>query len=312
MKVAIAGSSGYIGSALAERLERAGHEVVRLRRGAQGAPKVDWAPQDGWVRPGALDGVDALVNLAGVSIGAKRWTAGRREALISSRIDSTRTLVRHMASMSERPRVLINASAVGYYGYARGAEDLTEDGSKGEGFLADLVADWEAEARAAEAHGVRTVLLRTAPIIGPGSELIDRLAMPFKMGVGGTIGDGKQWFSWVSLEDELGVIEHALNDESVSGPINATSPNPVTNKEFTKALGSVLHRPTLLPLPAFMLRLVFGRGRAEETLLASQRVHPARAQSSGYRFAEPTIEGALRTAFGRGAGAGERRAEVAS
>jgi uncharacterized protein (TIGR01777 family) len=296
MKVAITGSSGYIGGAVAARLTERGHEVTGLRRGARDAPGADWAPQEDWVRDGALDGVDAVVHLAGVSIGARRWTPGRRELLRSSRIDATRTLVRHLVELERPPGSLLSASAIGYYGH-RTEGELTEESARGQGFLADLVADWEEEARAAEAAGIRTLLLRTAPVLGPGSELVGRLAPPFKVGLGGPLGSGRQWFSWVSASDLVRAIEHGLEDETLSGPVNVAAPNPVTNRDFTKALGRVLRRPALLPLPSPALRLIFGRGRAEETLLASQRVLPARLETAGFAFEHPEVEAALRSAF---------------
>jgi uncharacterized protein (TIGR01777 family) len=296
MKVVITGASGYIGGAVASRLSDRGHEVAGLRRGERDAPGADWAPQDGWVREGALEGVDAVVNLTGVSIGARRWTSGRRELLRTSRIDATRTLVQHLAERERPPRTLLSASAIGFYGH-RTEGELTEESARGEGFLADLVADWETEALAAVEAGIRTVLLRTAPVLGPGSEIIGRLAPPFKMGAGGPLGSGRQWFSWVSTDDLVSAVGHALEDESLSGPVNIAAPNPVTNGDFTRALGRVLRRPAFLPLPSPTLRLIFGRGRAEETLLASQRVLPARLEAAGFAFEHPDIEAALRAAF---------------
>lgn len=292
MRVAITGSSGFIGSAVAERLESRGDTVVRLRRGARDEPGADWDPA-GWFRAGALEGVDAVVQLGGVSIGAKGWSATRREELRSSRIDATRTVVEHMATLALKPRVYVAASAIGYYGADRGDEELTEQSAIGAGFLAELTRDWEAAAEPATALGMRVVLTRFAPVLAPHGELMQRLLPPFRMGVGGPLGNGKQWFSWVTLHDAVGAIVFALDHEEISGPVNVTSPQPVTNGSFTRALGSVLRRPTILPLPVFALRTIFGRARADETLLASQRVLPQRLLDAGFSFRDPEIREAL-------------------
>jgi len=292
MRVAMTGSSGFIGRAVAERLEGRGDQVVRVRRGSPHEPGADWDPA-GWFRPGALEGVDAVVQLGGESIGAKGWSAARRAALRASRIDATRTLVEHLATLERPPRVLVAASAIGYYGADRGDEELTEAATMGEGFLAELTRDWEAAARPASALGVRVVHARLAPVLAPHGELMQRLLPPFRMGVGGPLGSGRQWFSWVTLHDAVEAIVFALDREDLAGAVNVTAPVPVTNRRFTRELGRVLHRPTVLPLPAFALRALFGRDRANETLLASQRALPARLLSAGFEFRDAEIDGAL-------------------
>lgn len=292
MRVAMTGSSGFIGRAVAERLEGRGDQVVRVRRGSPDEPGADWDPA-GWFRPGALEGVDAVVQLGGESIGAKGWSAVRRAALRSSRIDATRTLVEHLATLERPPRVLVAASAIGYYGADRGDEELTEAATMGEGFLAELTHDWEAVAAPASAAGVRVVHARFAPVLALHGELMQRLLPPFRMGAGGPLGSGRQWFSWVTLHDAVEAIVFALDHDEITGPVNVAAPGAVTNARFTRALGHVLHRPTVLPLPAFALRAIFGRDRADETLLASQRAVPARLLSAGFEFRDPEIDGAL-------------------
>ncbi len=299
MRVAITGSSGFIGSALAARIAARGDEVLHVRRGDPTDPAAHWNPARGWFRAGALEGVDAVAHLTGVSIGGARWTASRRALLRESRVDATRTLVDHLATLSQRPGVLVTASAVGYYG-DRGGEALTEDAARGAGFLADLVVDWEAEAWRSRELGVRTVAARLAPILAPDGELLQRLLPPFRMGVGGPLGSGRQWFSWVTLEDAVAAIDFALREASLDGPVNVTAPEPVTNREFTRVIGHVLHRPTVMPLPAPVLRLVFGADRANETLLISQRAVPGRLQAAGFAFADPRLEPALERMLGQG------------
>ncbi|MBM3139701.1 MAG: TIGR01777 family protein [Chloroflexi bacterium] len=292
MQVAITGSSGFIGSALAARLAGAGADVLRVRRGDPADGGAHWSPQEGWFRPGALEGVDAVVHLTGVSVGARRWTARRREVLRSSRVDATRTLVDHLRTLTRRPRVLVTASAIGYYG-CRGDETLTEASSSGDGFLADLVRDWEAEAARASELGIRMVYARFAPILSMQGELMQKLLPPFKMGVGGRLGSGRQRFSWVTLEDAVEAVAFAVERDSLSGPVNVSAPGALTNAEFTKALGRALHRPTLFPLPSPMLKLVFGSGRANETLLASQHVVPEKLTAAGFAFADREIGATL-------------------
>ncbi len=294
MRVAITGSSGYLGSALARRLEAGAHEVLRVRRGDPADADTHWQPASGWFREGALDGVDAVVNLNGVSIGAKRWSEARRGLLWQSRVDSTRALVDHLATLDRKPAVLVSQSAAGFYGNG-GDSELSEESPRGDGFLAELCEAWEAEARKAEALGVRVVLARTGVVVET-PEFLDRLARVFKFGLGATLGDGSQWMPWVSLHDQIAATERALTDEEMAGPVNIVAP-PITNREFTKALGRAVSRPAFMRLPAFVLRLQFGGGLANEALLVSQRVVPTRLHSLGFAHAQPSIDGALDAAI---------------
>ncbi len=299
MRIAITGSSGLIGTELRTRLTAAGHEVIRVQRGELGSAPVVWQPDRGWIQEGAIEGCDAVVHLAGVSIGDKRWTTNRKHALRASRIDSTRLLVEHFATLQRKPRVFVCASAVGFYG-DRGDEELTEEAAPGEGFLAELVQDWEQEARRAESLGIRVVSVGTAPIQSLKGGGLPRMLTPFKLGVGGRLGSGRQYMPWISLEDEARAIEWVITHEELRGPVNVAGPHSVTNAEFTKALGRQLHRPTLFPLPKFMLRLVFGQ-LGEELLLYSQRQVPAKLLDSGFVFEHPDIETALAAALGKSA-----------
>ena len=291
MRIAVTGGTGLIGSALRERLGAGGHEAVAIRRGPQGDPASQWDPAAGWVRDGAFAGYDAVVHLSGASIGEGRWSASRRELLRSSRIDSTRTLVEHLGSLpaEDRPGVLVSQSAVGYYG-ERGDEELTEAATPGTGFLADLVIAWEREATRAEEHGIRTVRHRSAIVLSREGPPLSRLLLPFRLGIGGNLGNGRWWMPWVTLEDEVRSIEHALTTD-ISGPVNVAAPEAVTNAGFTKALGRALRRPTLFPVPMLAYRLAFGQDPAE--LFASQRVVPQALAASGFEFAQPNIDSAF-------------------
>ncbi|MEE8422598.1 MAG: TIGR01777 family oxidoreductase [Dehalococcoidia bacterium] len=292
MRVAISGSSGLIGSALSERLSVHGHDVLPLRRGPPDDPHALWDPAAGWIRDGALDGVDAVVHLAGAGIADRRWTRARRRTIWESRVDSARLLVDHIAAMARRPQVLLSASAVGFYG-SRGEEVLTEQSSRGDGFLAELCEAWEGEARRVDASGVRSVQMRTAGIVlARGHGALARMVPLFRLGLGGRLGSGRQWLTWIALADEVAAIEQLLTDGSTTGPVNVLAPEAVTNAVFTRALARQLHRPALLPVPAFSLRLLFG-ALAEETLLASQRARPARLVDSGFEFTHPDLDGAL-------------------
>ncbi|MDE2695480.1 MAG: TIGR01777 family oxidoreductase [Chloroflexota bacterium] len=291
MRVAITGGTGLIGSALIERLTSEGHEVVAVRRGPESDPASQWDPAAGWVRPGTFAGYDAVVHLSGASIGEGRWSASRRDVLRSSRIDSTQTLVEHLGSLpsEDRPDVLISQSAVGYYG-ERGDEELTEAAAPGTGFLADLVIAWEREATRAEEHGIRTVRHRSAIVLSRQGPPLSRLLLPFRLGIGGNLGNGRWWMPWITLEDEVRSIEHVLTND-VSGPVNVAAPEAVTNAVFTKALGRAVHRPTIFPVPMFAYRLAFGQDPAE--LFASQRVTPQALTASGFEFSQPDIDAAF-------------------
>ncbi|MGE3857847.1 MAG: TIGR01777 family oxidoreductase [Dehalococcoidia bacterium] len=296
MRIAITGGSGYVGSALQEALEARSDEVLIVPRGKRGSAGAMWDPASGWFAPGALEGFDAVVHLSGTSIAAKRWSAARRAELRASRIDSTRVLVDHLRTLARPPRVLVTASATGYYGNS-GAQEQTEQGTKGQGFLADLVADWEAEAARATEAGIRVVHARFGPIIARDSELIRRVLLPFKLGLGGPLGDGRQWFSWVATADVVRGIIFMIDQPSLQGPVNLTAPTPATNLEFTHALGHALHRPTLFPVPAFVLRLAFGSALADEAILSDQKVLPRKLLEAGFQFTHPSIDHALDAAF---------------
>ena len=295
MRVAITGSSGFLGGALTRHLEADGHEMLRVRRGEPADASAHWQPASGWFRDGALEGVDGVVHLSGASIAGKRWSKARRELLWQSRVNSTRTLVEHLATLERRPAVLVSASATGYYGDG-GDGELSEESPRGDGFLAELCEAWEVEAQKAEELGVRVVRARTGVVV-ESHEFRDRLAKVFRLGLGATLGGGSQWMPWVSLQDHVAVMERALTDEQLTGPLNIVAP-PVTNREFTRALASAVRRPAFMRLPGLVLRLQFGRGLAEEALLVSQRAVPGRLGAIGFEHGQPSIEGALRAALG--------------
>lgn len=277
MIVAIAGASGMIGRRLQQRLAAAGHMAIAIARGA--------SPPE----------CDALVNLAGEPI-AQRWTAAAKKRIYDSRVEGTRRLVNALAPESHRPRVLVCASAVGIYG-SRGDEILTEKSLPGSGFLPDSVKDWEESARAAEALGIRVVSLRFGVVLGHGGAL-GKLLLPFRLGAGGRLSSGRQWMSWIHLDDAVSLILFALEHADLRGPVNATAPDPVTNDEFTRRLASALHRPAFFPVPAFALKLVFGE--MSEVLLDSQRVLPAAAQAAGFTFLYPELAAALANILAEG------------
>ena len=298
MKVLVTGSTGLVGNALLSDLRRAGHIVCRLVRPetrveTQGAPEgfdVKWNPETGELG-GAAVGADAVVNLAGASIANGRWTAERKKLLQTSRVDSTAALVKAMAKMAARPRVLISASAIGYYGN-RGDEILTEESEPSDDFLGALAKDWEAEARRAEVLGIRVVPARFGVILAKGGGALPKMALPFRFGVGGRVGSGRQWMSWITLQDAVGVLRFALENGVVRGPVNVVAPEPVRNAEFTEVLAKALHRPALFPAPAFALRLMLGE-MADALLLSSQRVVPEQLRHLDYRFVHADLMGAL-------------------
>jgi len=297
MKILVTGSTGLVGTALAGALARAGHTVCRLVRpesAARGGTKdgidVPWNPATGELG-GAAVGADAVVNLAGASIAGGRWTAERKTLLRSSRMDTTRVLVAAIAKMNARPRVLVSASAIGYYG-SRGDELLAEESAAGTAFLAGLAQEWEAEAVKAEALGIRVVRARIGIILARHGGALAKMMLPFKLGVGGRLGAGQQWMSWVTLEDVAGILRFALENGAVQGAVNVAAPGAVRNAEFTKELARALHRPALFPAPAFALRLALGE-MADALLLSSQRVVPRKLQQLGYRFLHPDLAVAL-------------------
>ncbi len=299
MQIAITGSSGLIGTALRQQLEAEGDTVVAVRRGPPTDPLAHWDPASGWFREGALDGVDAVVHLAGASIGEGRWTAARKQELRASRVGGTGLLVRHLGTLSNRPRVLIAASATGFYGN-RGDEQLTEESPGGTGFLAALVRDWEAESMKARELGLRVVLARTGVVLTKEGGALPRMLLPFRFGVGGRLGNGRQWLSWISLPDATGAIVDLLSRE-IEGPVNVVAPNPVTNRQLTSTLAKVLRRPAIFPVPGLALKLLIGES-AEELLLQGQRVLPARLTAAGYQFRQPDLAAALTATLKGGGG----------
>lgn len=291
MKVLVTGASGFIGQALSAELEATGHAVVSLRRG-DGSP--GWDPARGRIDPGALEGVDAVVHLAGESIGG-RWTTSKKARILQSRVSGTSLIAGAVAAA--RPRVLVSGSAIGFYG-DRGDETLDERAAPGSGFLADVVKQWEAAAQPAVTAGVRTVFARTGSLVldrSGGS--FPRLLLPFRIGVGGRIGPGDQWWSWITLRDEVRALIHCITESTLEGPVNLCSPNPATNREFVRALASSLHRPALVPVPALALKAVLGAEFASEVLLGSQRVVPGRLQDSGFSWEHPGLETAFASMF---------------
>jgi uncharacterized protein len=300
MLVAVTGASGLIGTAVVRRLQAEGHQVLRLTRSRPSGPdQVQWDPMAGRLDPDALAKADAVVHLAARNIGDRlRWTAATKRDLLQTRVEGTGLVAGTMAGLAEGPRVLVCASGVGFYG-DRGDEVLTEASSGGHGFLADVVRRWEEAADPARAAGLRVAHLRTGPVQTAAGAGLPKQALMFRLGVGGRLGSGRQWLSWISLDDIAGAYLHVLTRQDLDGPVNAVAPNPVTNAEFTATLARVLRRPAVLHVPAFGPRLVLGEA-ADELLFVSQRARPARLQATGYRFQFPELEPALRQTLGRG------------
>jgi len=297
VRIAVTGASGLIGQSLVPHLRAAGHEVIRLvRRPAAAADERAWDPGRE-LEPAVLAGVEAVVNLSGANLADGRWTHRRKRQLRDSRIGPTRVLAGAIARMRPPPRVLVSSSAVGYYG-DRGALPLTEATPAGDGFLARLCAEWEQATGAAEAAGIRVVHTRTGIVLSTNGGALSKMLTPFKAGVGGVLGPGTQYMSWIAMDDLLAAVSWVLTDESLRGAVNTVAPSPVTNRQFTDALGRVLRRPAVVPVPAFALRLRFGE-MADEALLASTRVVPERLAQAGFRFRLPELEPALRHALGR-------------
>jgi uncharacterized protein (TIGR01777 family) len=289
MTVAITGASGFVGRALAPALRAAGHAVRTVGRGS--SSDVQWDPRAGTLRAADLDGVDAVVHLAGASV-SERWTPEHKREIFESRVRGTSLLASTIAAMPRKPRVLVSASAIGIYG-SRGEEWLSEESTTGDDFLAEVGRAWESNADAARDAGIRVVHPRIGIVLSPDGGALAKMLPAFRFGAGGPMGSGRQWMSWIALDDLIGVIQFALATESLAGPVNAVAPSPVTNAAFGSALGEALHRPAILPVPAFALRLMFGE-MAEATVLASQRVRATKLVDSGYAFRYPELDGALR------------------
>ncbi len=303
MRILVSGSTGFLGTALIERLQGQGHLIARLLRpgtpqksaGGTGAQDIAWDPVAGQFGAAASEGADALIHLAGASIAGGRWNAPRKQLLRTSRIDATRQLIAALAIMQRPPRVIVAASAIGYYGN-RGDETLTEASAPGNDFLAELCREWEAETARGAEFGARVVSLRFGIILAAHGGALPRMALPFKLGAGGRLGDGRQWMSWVTLAEVIGIVQFALANSSLNGPVNVVAPNPVRNSEFTSVLAKTLHRPAIFPAPAFALRLALGE-MADSLLLVSQKVKPLTLTESGYRFQQPDLAGALAEIF---------------
>ncbi|MFH9961837.1 TIGR01777 family oxidoreductase [Streptomyces mirabilis] len=294
-RVAIAGASGLIGSALTRSLTADGHEVVRLvRRAPRGKDEVRWDPDGQRMDAAGLAGCAAVVNLAGAGVASRRWTEAYKRKILDSRVRGTATLAAAVASLDERPRVFVNGSAIGFYGET-GDRVVDESAPPGEGFLPSVCVAWEGAAAPAREAGVRTVFARTGLVVAREGGAWGKLFPLFKAGLGGRMGDGRQYWSYISLHDEVAAIRHLIDTSSLSGPVNLTTPTPLTNREITEAMGRVLHRPTVFPTPAPLLRLALGDMSGD--ILGSQRVHPTRLLSSGFTFAFPSIEEALRAAL---------------
>ncbi|HEY7679638.1 MAG TPA: TIGR01777 family oxidoreductase [Terriglobia bacterium] len=297
MEIVVSGSTGLIGAALVPALTAAGHRVVRLVRKSPrpGTSDVFWDPAKAYVDTAKLEDKDAVVHLAGESI-AERWTPQKKIRIHESRGRGTHLLCEALRQLQHPPKVLVNGSAIGYYG-DRGDELLREESAPGSGFLADVCREWEASTEPASRRGIRVVHLRTGIVLSTKGGALAKMLLPFRLGAGGKIGSGKQYMSWIAIDDHTAAIQHLIENGAMQGPVNAVAPNPVTNLEFTKTLGRVLSRPTFAPLPAFVVRLAFGQ-MGEELLLASQRVEPARLRSSGFSFRFPDLETALRQVLG--------------
>jgi uncharacterized protein (TIGR01777 family) len=300
MRVAVTGASGLVGSSLLPFLSTGGHSVVPLARGSSSSAAGDnprWSPEAGLLDPDSIEPVDAIVHLAGEGIASGRWTQERKARIRDSRVIGTRNLVRTLGQLERPPRTLVCASAIGFYG-SRGDQVLNETSSGGEGFLAETCREWEAAALEAARLGIRVVLLRFGVILTPSGGALAKMLPPFRFGGGGVLGNGRQYMSWISIDDAVGAIHQALLDESLVGPVNTVAPEPVTNREFTKTLGRVLRRPTLFPLPAPGARVLFGE-MADEMLLSSARVVPAKLNQAGFAFDDPKLEPALARLLGK-------------
>jgi len=299
MIIAVSGSTGMVGSALIEALESQEHLVRRLvRRDVQDAEReIRWDPEAGEIDAAELNGVDAVVHLAGENIAGRRWSGDFKRRILESRVTGTRLLAETLARLEMKPNVLVSASATGYYG-SRGDETVDELAPSGNGFLAEVCREWEAAAQGAHDAGIRLVKLRIGPVLSPKGGALAKMLTPFKLGLGGVIGSGRQYFSWIALDDLVSSIIFALETESLVGPVNAVAPDAVTNREFTKTLGRVLGRPTIFPMPAFAARLAFGE-MADEMLLGGVRVAPHELTQAGFAFAYPGLEAALRHLLGK-------------
>jgi uncharacterized protein (TIGR01777 family) len=297
MRIAITGSSGLIGTALISHLSSLGHTPVPMVRRAATGNEISWDPAAGRLDPADLNGVDAVVHLAGAGIGDSRWTPAYKKVLLESRTRSTNLLSEAIAAAEERPKVLLSGSAIGIYG-SGGDQVFTEDSPAGKGFLAEICVDWETSTKMAEAAGVRVAHLRTGIVLSPDGGALKKQLPIFKLGLGGKFGNGRQWQSWISITDEVTAISHLLASE-LEGPVNLTAPNPVTNAEFTSTLAKVLRRPAVVPIPSFGPKLLLGAELANNLLFSGQKVLPTRLVNEGFSFAHEDLETALRALLGK-------------
>jgi len=292
MKILLSGASGLVGSALMPKLEAAGHSCVQLvRRDPTDSNEIQWDPSAGTLSPAAFDGVDAVINLSGAGIAEGRWTEARKKILVDSRVDCTALLAKTMAGLETKPSHFVSASAIGYYGN-RGDESLTEVSSPGEGFMSNICVQWENAAEAAREAGIRTSHIRIGIVLTPDGGALEKMLPPFKMGMGGRVGTGKQMMSWIGMHDILRAIEFVTTHPSVEGAINLTTPHPVANAEFTKTLGEAINRPTAIPAPAFIIKKMFGE-MGEALLLGGAKVLPAKLEALGFTFDHPGLPEAL-------------------
>ena len=299
MKILMSGSHGLVGSALAPALSRKGHAIVRLVRGPSAADsEIPWDPEGGRLDPARLHGFEAVIHLAGEGIATRRWSEAQKVRIRESRVKGTHLLSQTLSELATPPRVLLSASAIGYYG-DRGEEMLVEESAPGQGFLSEVCQAWEGAAQPAARKGIRVVFLRFGIILSPAGGALAKMLPPFKLGAGGILGSGRQFMSWITLDDTVGAILHALETTALRGPVNCVAPRAATNASFTRTLGRVLKRPTILPMPAFAARLMFGE-MADALLLASTRVEPKRLLASNYPFQHPELEPALRHLLRRG------------
>lgn len=298
MNILVTGSTGLVGSAVVPFLTTGGHRVLRLVRGTpRNGDEIAWNPTAGTIDADKLERVDAVVHLAGDNIAHGRWSAKKKATIRDSRVVGTRLLSTALSKLNRKPRVLVCASAIGYYGH-RGDDVMTETSPPGPTFISTVCRDWEAATEPAKQAGIRVVNLRIGVVLTPRGGALAKMLTPFKLCAGGVVGSGKQYWSWIAIDDVVGAIHHAITHDELNGPVNAVAPETLTNAAFTKILGRVLHRPTIAPLPAFVVKLLLGE-MGEELLLASSRVVPNRLQETGYQFRCPTLEGALRHVLGR-------------
>lgn len=304
MRVAVTGANGFIGGALCARLERAGHQVLRLVRATAGPPtaaggaKAGWDPDQGWADIDDIQGCAAVVHLAGENVGLGRWSEAKKARIRESRERGTTVLAQSLARLAEPPPALVSASAIGWYG-DRGDEVLTEESTSGTGFLAEVCRRWEAATEPASQAGIRVVLARTGIVLDRRGGALRRQLLPFRLGLGGPLGSGRQWVSWITLADEVSALIHLVGQGDLAGPVNLTAPRPVTAAEFARTLGQAMRRPALLPVPSAAISLALGGERARELVLASQRVRPERLTASGFAFEHPELRSALQAALRR-------------